>query len=73
MQRLGLRVGYEPAVEQALKFVAEQGRMKYVRPLYRDLFKVRAPVIRASPEGKLAAEPVLSLLRRGCLSLVVAS
>ncbi len=45
-QRLGIKAGYAPCIAQALAFVTEQGRMKYVRPLYRDLF--RAPQLRES-------------------------
>lgn len=33
--RLGIRARVEWAVELALKFVSEQGRMKFVRPIYR--------------------------------------
>merc|ERR1712106_778643 len=36
--RLGLKAHWEKPVEDALKMVTEQGRMKYVRPLYRDLY-----------------------------------
>lgn len=36
--RLGLRAHWKPRVEDALKMVTEQGRMKFVRPLYRDLY-----------------------------------
>lgn len=36
--RLGLKARWQPAIVPALKFVTEQGRMKYVRPIYRDLY-----------------------------------
>ncbi|CAL4059387.1 unnamed protein product, partial [Meganyctiphanes norvegica] len=36
--RLGLKAHWELRVEDALKMVTEQGRMKFVRPLYRDLY-----------------------------------
>lgn len=36
--RLGLRAHWKPRVEDALNMVTSQGRMKYVRPLYRDLY-----------------------------------
>ncbi|CAH1265432.1 LTA4H [Branchiostoma lanceolatum] len=36
--RLGIRAEWEGAVDAALTFVTIQGRMKFVRPLYRDLF-----------------------------------
>ncbi|XP_014672522.1 PREDICTED: leukotriene A-4 hydrolase-like [Priapulus caudatus] len=36
--RLGLRARWQRAVGPALHMVTEQGRMKFTRPLYRDLF-----------------------------------
>lgn len=36
--RVAIRAGYEPAIEMLVKFLSQQGRMKFVRPLYRDLF-----------------------------------
>lgn len=36
--RLGLIGHWEDAVQRAVEMVTEQGRMKYLRPLYRDLF-----------------------------------
>ncbi|XP_034237150.1 leukotriene A-4 hydrolase isoform X1 [Thrips palmi] len=36
--RIGLKARWEPAIAPALEFVTEQGRMKYVRPIYRDLY-----------------------------------
>eukprot|EP01029_Cantina_marsupialis_P028276 TRINITY_DN775948_c0_g1_i1.p1 TRINITY_DN775948_c0_g1~~TRINITY_DN775948_c0_g1_i1.p1 ORF type:complete len:661 (+),score=196.27 TRINITY_DN775948_c0_g1_i1:322-2304(+) len=38
-QRLCLAVGHAPIVPAVLRFITTQGRMKFVRPLYRDLFK----------------------------------
>jgi leukotriene-A4 hydrolase len=35
--RLAIKARWEPIIELALKFVDSQGRMKYVRPIYRDL------------------------------------
>ena len=35
--RLGLRARWEPAVEKTLGFLKTMGRLKFVRPLYRDL------------------------------------
>jgi len=35
---LCLRAGYEAIVPHVVSFLTEQGRMKFVRPLYRDLF-----------------------------------
>merc|ERR1712150_70987 len=37
--RLCIRAEVESAVPTALEFVTEQGRMKFVRPIYRDLYK----------------------------------
>jgi leukotriene-A4 hydrolase len=37
--RLGLQCGAEQVLSSALSFVTSQGRMKYIRPLYRDMFK----------------------------------
>ena len=36
--RLGIKARWEPSVPEALKLVTVQGRMKYVRPLYKDLY-----------------------------------
>lgn len=36
--RLGLKAHWTDQVDNALKFVTEQGRMKFVRPIYRDLY-----------------------------------
>lgn len=35
--RVGLKARYEKAIDNALAMVTEQGRMKFTRPLYRDL------------------------------------
>ena len=37
--RLGLKAKWEPSVPEALNLVNIQGRMKFVKPLYRDLYK----------------------------------
>ncbi|PRP81813.1 hypothetical protein PROFUN_10802 [Planoprotostelium fungivorum] len=36
---IGIKAEYEPVFEKAAGFLVEQGRMKYVRPLYRTLKK----------------------------------
>ena len=36
--RLGLKSRWEPAFDQTLKFLKSMGRLKYTRPLYRDLY-----------------------------------
>lgn len=43
---LALKAGYEPAVPAATEFAARQGRMKYVRPLYRALVDVKPELAR---------------------------
>jgi len=45
--KLGIRAGLSSTFQDAIKFVTSQGRMKFVRPLYRLLFD--------SPEGKKLA------------------
>jgi len=35
-----MKAGWAPIIPQVTKFATEQGRMKFVRPLYRELFKV---------------------------------
>jgi len=37
--RLGIKARWEKVVDAALKLVTEVGRMKYVRPIYRDLYE----------------------------------
>lgn len=36
--RLCIKVRWSDVVEDALKFINDQGRMKFVRPIYRDLY-----------------------------------
>ena len=36
--RLSLKSRWEPKVVKALDFVSKVGRMKFVRPIYRDLY-----------------------------------
>jgi len=40
-QQLCLQTSYEPIYPEVVKFVTEQGRMKFVRPLYRLLYKAK--------------------------------
>ncbi|KAK8728434.1 hypothetical protein OTU49_009298, partial [Cherax quadricarinatus] len=37
--RLGLKAHWNDQADEALKFVTEQGRMKFLRPIYRDLYE----------------------------------
>ncbi|EME31115.1 Leukotriene A-4 hydrolase [Galdieria sulphuraria] len=45
--RVSLRNHYEPSVENAIDFITSQGRMKYIRPIYKDLYYIY-------PRGDLA-------------------
>ena len=39
---MALKVGFGPedlSTKEAVKFLTEQGRMKFVRPLYREMYK----------------------------------
>lgn len=36
--RIGIKAKWEEKIEPALNWITEVGRMKYVRPLYRDLY-----------------------------------
>lgn len=36
--RLGLKARWSPIIQPALKFVTDQGRMKFTRPVYKDLY-----------------------------------
>ncbi|PVD24845.1 hypothetical protein C0Q70_15331 [Pomacea canaliculata] len=45
--RLCVKGQWEEAIPSALEFVTEQGRMKFVRPLYRDLYEWEASRQRA--------------------------
>lgn len=40
-QQLCLQTSYEPIYPEVVKFITEQGRMKFVRPLYRLLYKAK--------------------------------
>lgn len=45
--RIGLKAQWEEKIDDALKMVTEVGRMKYVRPLYQDMYKWEAARKRA--------------------------
>lgn len=40
-QNLCLRTSYEPIYPEVVEFITEQGRMKFVRPLYRLLHEAK--------------------------------
>lgn len=53
--RLGLKARWPKIVDMALEMVAEVGRMKYIRPLYQDLYaweEMRARAIRTFEENQ---------------------
>lgn len=56
-QVLALRHGLASVVPEVVDFLAEQGRMKFVRPLFRELY--------TSAVGKDAAIPTFQRLRDG--------
>ncbi|XP_052781053.1 leukotriene A-4 hydrolase-like [Mya arenaria] len=45
--RLCIQAHHEPIIDEALQFVSDQGRMKFVQPVYRDLYKWSASRQRA--------------------------
>ena len=54
--RLGLKARWEPSVAAALDLVTRVGRMKFVRPIYRDLFQwteVRQRAIQTFRQNKV--------------------
>ena len=53
---LALRHGLEAVVPEVVEFLAEQGRMKFVRPLYRKLYG-------AGDEGRALAMSTFTRLR----------
>lgn len=47
-QRICLQCGYEPIQSQVVDFITTQGRMKFVRPLYRDLMRVNPDLAKST-------------------------
>lgn len=64
--RLGLKARWQPAIGPALEFVTEQGRMKYVRPIYRYefLFNVLCRHLNITQYTNLITALLLLLLQR---------
>ncbi|XP_067998884.1 leukotriene A-4 hydrolase [Melanerpes formicivorus] len=63
--RLCLRSKWEEAVPLALKMATEQGRMKFTRPLFRDLYnfdKSRDLAVKTYLEHRASMHPVTSML-----------
>jgi hypothetical protein len=52
-----LTAGAAFIVDNAVEFVTSQGRMKYTRPLYRELYKSRMGRDRVGEGSSLAREP----------------
>ena len=74
--RLGVRVGIPVCAAEALRFLSEQGRMKFVRPLYRDLmarsefrdrtmetFRINRPTMHATT-AQLVAKDIAQALEQ---------
>lgn len=47
-QRICLHCGYKPIYSHVVDFITSQGRMKFVRPLYRELLKVQPDLARST-------------------------
>ena len=65
--RLGLKARWEPSVAAALDLVSRVGRMKFVRPLYRDLYQwteVRARAVETFRNNK---EKMMAVAVRGVM------
>uniref|UniRef100_A0A6J0VG73 Leukotriene A(4) hydrolase n=1 Tax=Pogona vitticeps TaxID=103695 RepID=A0A6J0VG73_9SAUR len=63
--RLCIQAGWEDAIPLALKMATEQGRMKFTRPLFRDLYKFeksRDQAISAFQQHKASMHPVTAML-----------
>uniref|UniRef100_A0A0K8RZY3 Leukotriene A(4) hydrolase n=1 Tax=Crotalus horridus TaxID=35024 RepID=A0A0K8RZY3_CROHD len=63
--RLCIQAKWEDAIPLALKMATEQGRMKFTRPLFKDLYKFeksRDQAISAFQQHKLAMHPVTAML-----------
>ncbi|KAF7248515.1 Leukotriene A-4 hydrolase [Varanus komodoensis] len=63
--RLCLQAQWEDAIPLALKMATEQGRMKFTRPLFKDLYKSeksREQAISAFQQHKASMHPVTAML-----------
>ncbi|XP_078716937.1 leukotriene A-4 hydrolase [Lampetra fluviatilis] len=72
--RLGLRARWEEAIPLALRMATEQGRMKFTRPLFRDLFAYEAAhgrAIAAFQAARATMHPVTGTLVAKDLNLLV--
>ncbi|XP_078409860.1 leukotriene A-4 hydrolase [Cetorhinus maximus] len=71
--RLCLRAQWEKAIPLALEMVTVQGRMKFTRPLYRDLYnfeKARPQAIETFTKNKPSMHPITAALVAKDLHLV---
>lgn len=60
--RLGLKCHWDDAIQRAIAFVKEQGRLKFLRPVYRDLYaweKTRELAIKTFNEVKPNLMPMV--------------
>ncbi|KAJ6656381.1 hypothetical protein lerEdw1_003884 [Lerista edwardsae] len=70
--RLCIQAQWEDAIPLALKMATEQGRMKFTRPLFRDLYKFeksRDQAVAAFHQHKASMHPVTAMLVAGDLGV----
>uniref|UniRef100_A0A2D4MI53 Leukotriene A(4) hydrolase n=2 Tax=Micrurus spixii TaxID=129469 RepID=A0A2D4MI53_9SAUR len=63
--RLCIKAKWEDAIPLALKMATEQGRLKFIRPLFKDLYKFeksRDQTISAFQQHKISMHPVSAML-----------
>ncbi|KAM6437313.1 leukotriene A-4 hydrolase isoform 4-T4 [Liasis olivaceus] len=63
--RLCIQAKWEDAIPLALEMATQQGRMKFTRPLFKDLYKFeksRDQAIRAFQQHKMSMHPVTAML-----------
>ncbi|ETE65792.1 Leukotriene A-4 hydrolase, partial [Ophiophagus hannah] len=63
--RLCIQAKWEDAIPLALKMATEQGRLKFIRPLFKDLYKFeksRDQTISAFQQHKISMHPVTAML-----------
>ncbi|KAG8137989.1 putative Leukotriene A(4) hydrolase protein [Naja naja] len=63
--RLCIQAEWEDAISLALKMATEQGRLKFIRPLFKDLYKFeksRDQTISAFQQHKISMHPVTAML-----------
>ncbi|XP_053112798.1 leukotriene A-4 hydrolase isoform X2 [Hemicordylus capensis] len=63
--RLCIQAKWEDAIPLALKMATEQGRMKFTRPLFKDLYKFdksRDQAVRAFQQHRASMHPVTAML-----------